>query len=349
MMTVGSDLMKLSPESSLVIVLAHSLVLFVFSSSTLSNFFVHIGLPPIPLVPVSSSQAIVGAVIGIGILKGGKSIKFNVLGNISLGWVLTPLLAGLTSFISLFFVSNVFKIKVAENISNTVSIENIKTETFSKITHHESINLFQPFLYSIIILLIFAVIYLFIKTKKIKARNEVDEFNEKEEKYKIQTSLLEKEIEATSQNNKKLENEVNYKKQELMNFALNIIQKNEFLENLNTKIKSLQQKDNLTIADLNKLSKLIKENTNLDKDRQSFNLYVNKINSEFYYRLEKKYPDLTDNDKRLCALIRLRLSSKEIASLINISPKSVEVNRYRIRKKMNILHGERLSEVISKL
>jgi len=350
MMTVGNDLMKLSSETSLVVVLAHSLVLFVFSSSTLSDLFVSLGLPAIPLVPVSSSQAIVGAIIGIGLLKGGNAIKFSVLGNISLGWVLTPLIAGVTSFISLFFISNVFKIKVVENVSRKlVETEMNNLDTSAKVLY-ESINLYQPFLFGVIFILSIAVLYLLFKTKKIKERNEIDEFNEKEKNYQIQTSLLEKEVEATNQNNKKLEREVNYKKQELMSLALSIIQKNEFLEELRAKIESLKsKKDNLTIADLNKLANLIKENTNLDKDRQSFDLYVNKLNSDFYFRLEKKYPDLTDNDKRLCALIRLKLSSKEIASLINISPKSVEVNRYRLRKKMNIQHGDRLSEIISKL
>jgi len=74
MMTVGNDLMKLSAEAALVIVLSHSLVLFIFSSTSLSNAIQSIGLPGIPLVPVSSSQAIVGAIRGIGFLKGGTGI-----------------------------------------------------------------------------------------------------------------------------------------------------------------------------------------------------------------------------------------------------------------------------------
>ena len=117
MMTVGDSLMKLNAETALIVVLAHSLVLFVFSSQNLSDFFVSIGLPPIPLVPVSSSQAIVGSILGIGLLKGGKGIKLNVIGRISLGWVVTPIIAGLIAFISLFFMSNVFNLKVSENPS----------------------------------------------------------------------------------------------------------------------------------------------------------------------------------------------------------------------------------------
>ena len=78
METVGNTLMPLTPEAAIVVVLAQSLVLFIFSSQTLSDAIQSIGLPPIPLVPVSSSQVVIGAIIGIGLYKGGKEIKFNI-------------------------------------------------------------------------------------------------------------------------------------------------------------------------------------------------------------------------------------------------------------------------------
>ncbi len=120
MLTVGNSLYKLSSESALVVVLAHALVLFIFSSNKLSDFAVSLGLPAIPLVPVSSSQAIVGAIIGIGILKGARGIKFSILGEIAIGWLTTPLIAGMITLFSLFFIDNVFnqeveKIKTSQN------------------------------------------------------------------------------------------------------------------------------------------------------------------------------------------------------------------------------------------
>lgn len=108
METVGGSLMKLSPETALIIVLAESLVLFLFASQGLEAFLKSHGLPTIPLVPVSSSQAVVGAIVGIGLVKGGNNIKFKVLGGIASGWVTTPVIACLISFISLFFLQNVF-------------------------------------------------------------------------------------------------------------------------------------------------------------------------------------------------------------------------------------------------
>ena len=112
METIGSNIVELSSEAALVVVLAQSLVLFIFSSSGLSNLFVRIGLPPIPMVPVSSSQVIVGCILGIGLYKGASNINFKILGEIALGWLVTPIASGLLAFFSLFFMKNIFSINV---------------------------------------------------------------------------------------------------------------------------------------------------------------------------------------------------------------------------------------------
>lgn len=124
METVGNDIVALSSEAALVVVLAESLVLFLFSSQGLHDFMVRIHLPPVPLVPVSSSQVVVGAIIGIGLVKGIRNIQFKVLGGIALGWVTTPIIAGLMAFFSLFFVDNVFELKV-KNDKTTHKVEQI--------------------------------------------------------------------------------------------------------------------------------------------------------------------------------------------------------------------------------
>ncbi len=108
MLTVGSGIYKLSPVAALVVVMASSIVLFLFASKGLHNWFLAHNLPAIPLVPVSSSQAVVGAVIGIGLAKGGRNVNFGVLGKISIGWVATPVISAIISYIALFFMKNVF-------------------------------------------------------------------------------------------------------------------------------------------------------------------------------------------------------------------------------------------------
>ena len=108
MLTVGSDLLRLTPVAAFIVVIAHSIVLFVFASKGISNFLISINLPPIPLVPVSSSQAVVGAVIGIGLLKGGKEVRWNIAGKITIGWIILPVIAALISFVVLFVLQNIF-------------------------------------------------------------------------------------------------------------------------------------------------------------------------------------------------------------------------------------------------
>lgn len=114
MMTVGGSLFRLTPQMALIVVLAQAVVLYLFSSQELAAWLTARGLPTIPLVPVSSSQAVIGAVLGLGLLKGGRGIRFRVFGEIALGWVTTPVIACVITFIALFFLQNVFGIPVMQ-------------------------------------------------------------------------------------------------------------------------------------------------------------------------------------------------------------------------------------------
>jgi len=127
METIGGSIVELSSEAALIVVLAESLVLFIFSSSSLSGLFVRFGLPPIPMVPVSSSQVVVGCVLGIGLYKGARNINFKILGGIALGWLATPIAAGFLAFFSLFFMKNIFGINVGSKV-------NINTGTLNRIS-----------------------------------------------------------------------------------------------------------------------------------------------------------------------------------------------------------------------
>jgi PiT family inorganic phosphate transporter len=145
--TVGNNLFELSSEAALVVVLSQALVLFIFSSSALSRLFVTIGLPAIPLVPVSSSQVIVGAILGVGLYKGLRNINLKLLGSIASGWVTTPVAAGLLSFFLLFFVKNLFGIEVGHSVRPPSAPD-------------DGMSLALIVRYSIIVLLIIASVYL---------------------------------------------------------------------------------------------------------------------------------------------------------------------------------------------
>jgi PiT family inorganic phosphate transporter len=94
------------------VVLAQALVLFLFSSEALEGWLSSRGLPTVPLVPVSSSQAVIGAVLGIGLAKGGRNIRWRVLGRIASGWVATPAVSAVMALLLLFLVQNVFSQRV---------------------------------------------------------------------------------------------------------------------------------------------------------------------------------------------------------------------------------------------
>ena len=109
---VGNDLYKISPLTGFVVVLAEFIVLSLFTSETIEGILLRLDLPTIPLVPLSTTQAFIGAILGVGLAKDPHSINFRVFGKIALGWVIAPLSAGLITFISLFFIQNVFEQRV---------------------------------------------------------------------------------------------------------------------------------------------------------------------------------------------------------------------------------------------
>ena len=90
-------------------------------------------------------------------------------------------------------------------------------------------------------------------------------------------------------------------------------------------------------------------NLNLSNEKISFYQSVDEMNKDFYIRLSQQFNNLTDNDKRLIAFLKLGLSSKEISSLINISTKSVEMNRYRLRQKLSLLNDQNLLDFVNNI
>ena len=143
MATVGEGIFKLSPVAAFVVVSAHSVVLFLFASQGLQNLLIQLGLPPIPLVPVSSSQAVVGAVVGIGLLKGGRGIRWRTLGGIASSWAVSPVIAAILSFISLFFLQNVFEQEVFRPTKYGLTPESIERIQTAKISLHGLEHLFD--------------------------------------------------------------------------------------------------------------------------------------------------------------------------------------------------------------
>ena len=161
---------------------------------------------------------------------------------------------------------------------------------------------------------------------------------------KAKKELELKELESSQKiiklNNDKLRSDIESKNRELATSTMSIIKKNEFLSTIKNELLEGNEKNAAKVV------KIIDKNLNNTDDWKMFQEAFNNADQKFLDKVKEKHPDLTPNDLRLCAYLRLNLSSKEIAPLLNISPRSVEVKRYRLRKKMDLEHNANLTNYI---
>ncbi|WP_407557450.1 triple tyrosine motif-containing protein [Winogradskyella sp. 4-2091] len=143
--------------------------------------------------------------------------------------------------------------------------------------------------------------------------------------------------------NEKLNQDIEGKNRELAISTMSIIKKNELLRKIKKELKVTKDKEDISSA-----IKLIDTNLNNNKDWKFFKQAFNNADKDFMDKIKAAHPDLTPNDLRFCAYLRLNLSSKEMAPLLNISTKSVETKRYRLRKRLQLHHDESLVNYILK-
>ena len=107
-MTIGRDVLKMSPIEAFIVIMSQGLVLLLFSSVSLHNFLLKNNLPAFPLVPISSIGAVVGGLIGVSLTKKGEGLKVKMLFRIMRAWIFTPIISAAFCFVALFFMQNVF-------------------------------------------------------------------------------------------------------------------------------------------------------------------------------------------------------------------------------------------------
>lgn len=201
----------------------------------------------------------------------------------------------------------------------------------------------------LIYLLINFIIRRLEKAKKKEKERHLAELKNKTEKLHQQGLMAEKEI--IRLNNEKLQNEMIFRDKELANQTMSIIQKNKFLGKLKDELKQIQKNtedDQLKTKMIALLKKINKEIDNKQQN-QVFETYFDEVHDEFFKRLKKKYPQISPREMRLCAYIRMNLTSKEIATLLNITERGVEVSRYRLRKKLDLPREINFSTFLSNI
>ncbi|MDR1681226.1 MAG: hypothetical protein LBS12_05540 [Prevotellaceae bacterium] len=175
-----------------------------------------------------------------------------------------------------------------------------------------------------------------------RLRRQHQKIMQQEEKRQ-QEELQRKEQKIIKLKNEKLEADVLYKAKELAVSAMAIIQKNNVLETLK---QELQKNGNTNDKSTKNIIKLINQNLSTKKDWEVFEANFDLIHDRFFRNLKKRSSQLTSHDLKLCAYLRLNLSTKEIAQLLGNSVRGVEVARYRLRKKLQLAPDENLNDFI---
>ena len=343
-----NGILSLAPETTVVILAVQAVVLFLFSSAWLSNLLISAGMPSFPLVPVSSTQIAIGSVIGIGFVKGAREIENKTLAGMGLGWITAPIGAGLLSYSLLFIIHQVFQFPIKDE----GSLSTIQSPEFQNLVYQKPIiNMILPGIIFLSAATILVLIYLFFRQQKLRLKAEKDILVQQNQLYLSEKAMNELEMRTFAVANESLNLKLQAKRKEFMDIALNISEQITFLEKISSEInEAIKTTDNEErIQRLNRISIIIKQKMSFPQEKKEFYLQIEEIHKDFHLKLKTSFPDLTNLEKRLAGLLRLNLSIKEISTLLNISPKSVEVARYRLKKKMNIDKEKTLNNFINNL
>lgn len=193
----------------------------------------------------------------------------------------------------------------------------------------------------------------YLRTKQIESEKKKIEEHKQQELEEKRKSYEEDKLKArehiTALVNEKLEQDLMHKSRELSNSTFNLLRKNEMLQGMKTRMQHLYLEKNLKMRDqeILDLMRMIEKEINTRKDWEVFDSHFNAVHEDFLNKLRKQYPGLNQNDQRLCTFLKMNKSTKEIATLMNMSVRGVETSRYRLRKKMGLSRSENLYEIIS--
>ncbi|MFD1293313.1 triple tyrosine motif-containing protein [Lutibacter holmesii] len=230
-----------------------------------------------------------------------------------------------------------YTFNVKSQIGNRVS-ENVATFSFTILRpwylSNKMIVVYMLLFISLLFLTHSIYKYKFNKQKKLLLAKKQSEFA---------FSQLESDKVIMKLKNEKLQDEIEGKTRELSLSTMSIVKKNEILNKIKNELELLNNDS------LKPVIRIINKDLKNTGDWEMFQEAFNNADSDFLKKVKNVHPSLTPNDLRLCAYLRLNLSSKEIAPLLNISVRSVEIKRYRLRKKMELQHEKSLVAYILEL
>ncbi|WKN43505.1 tetratricopeptide repeat protein [Tunicatimonas pelagia] len=174
------------------------------------------------------------------------------------------------------------------------------------------------------------VAYLILSRQRLRIRKN-------REIYSAQQALTRAELENAKLKEAELAQKLTFKSKELTSYTVNFIQKSELFEELKVGLKQLRQARSDEVSKkVSSLTRLVDQHTNIDRDWEEFRRFFEDVHQDFLEKLRETYPDLTQGELKLCALLKLKMNLKEAASILGISPESVKTARYRLRKKLEL-------------
>jgi len=197
------------------------------------------------------------------------------------------------------------------------------------------------------------VLFLFMNQRKGFEMVKTQLTNQHQEEVKVKQILVEQSEQAIIQlKNEKLKSEIQHKNNELASATMHLVQKQELLASIQAELSRVIKQPDLAVKqrhDLQNIIQKLKEDVMMDDDWQRFTSYFDEVHSSFLNKLKKLYPHLTANDHKLCAYIRMNLSTKDIAYLMNISVRGVEGSRYRLRRKLGLNPDVNLNDFMQQI
>jgi DNA-binding CsgD family transcriptional regulator len=212
-------------------------------------------------------------------------------------------------------------------------------------------SVFAYIIYLIIIVLSVSLSIIYFRRRLEKAKR-LENIKYQEELLATESKHLEKEKQSEEQiehlKNEKLVISMRHKNMELANATMHLVQKNEFLTRIKEELNRMQGEARVDSvkSDIRKIIRNIDKEFKDEKHWELFDRYFDEVHQDFLERIKEKHPVLTPNDLRLCAYLRMNLSTKEIAPLMNISIRGLEISRYRLRKKLELDRDVNLTEYI---
>ncbi|MNK29980.1 bacterial transduction protein [compost metagenome] len=234
-----------------------------------------------------------------------------------------------------------FMVKTQDNLGNESPVANYEFTILPP--WHQSIVAYL--VYGLIFL---GIIYLVYKRQQRKITNQRIAFQREQEhtKYMHQLEMDKSEKEIIKLRNEKLEIEIDTKNSELASNTMHLVQKANMMSKIKHELFKLKNelKDDSQTANFNKIIRLLSAEEKSDESWEQFSVHFDKVHVDFIKHLKDKFPSITSNELRLAAYLKMNLSTKEIATLMKISPRGVEIGRYRLRKKLNIPSAVNLFE-----